>query len=240
VFVNHNNDDANFAIMGVQNELSFTGGTSHAAAMAFLTTFYDPFLAIFSWAVTKAYLPDVMLSNTEQESDDLKETAYHEFSHASHYRQVGKDFWKDLVEAEIRSNGWGDANGEFAPLIALCESWPSHMGHTYANRTYQGLRATHALNVGNRTWINFLEQRVNFRPGHVPIGLYHDMIDNINAIDIGIGIIDNVNGFTQQQIFSCLTSDIRDVEAFRQCIIDNHLFSSGNNITELNNLFNSY
>lgn len=235
IFLDHN-ERFGFAIMGTQNEFSIAAGGVGAIVATGpigLVLGINPFLGIFTWAVVKAYLPDITIGYDFNNSDRLKELSYHEFAHASHYRQVGHDFWLDLAEAEIRAGGHGDQFSENADLISLCESWPHHIGHTYADRTYLGNNASNRV----RSWLGLLEIDINEEPNHIPEGLYHDLIDNTNVNDF---VIDNVSGFTQEQIFSGFTSDIRSVEEFRLYLINNHLDGSGNTLIQLNDLFNSY
>ena len=242
IFIDHD-VITGYAIMGTQNELSITaggvaGGVGTVAAAAVLGI--NPFISIYSWAIVRAYLPDVMIGYDFNNSDRLKELSYHEFAHAIQYRQGGHDYWLDLVVAEINANGHGDQFSEDADFISLIESWAHHLGHSYADRTYLGMDVSNL----NQSWLERLEEDINESPNHIPEGLYHDLIDNTNANEVMIGgiplVVDNVSGFTNQQMFSCFTSEIRSIEAFRVCLVNNHLAGSGNTLMQLNDLFNSY
>lgn len=112
------------------------------------------------------------------------------------------------------------------------------MGHTYAGQTYPGVTANRGFNTFF-TWLELLEGDRNESPNHIPEGLYHDLIDNTN-INEPAGVTDNVSGFTNENCFSCMTSDIRSIEEFRQCLVENHLTGSGNTLADLIILFNSY
>ncbi len=229
-----------FAIMSTQFELSIAGGGATGTASAISILGLNPFVTFFSWAAVLAYLPDITIGYDFNNSDRLKELSYHEFAHASHYRQVGHDFWLDLVRAEIKAvadgaeDGHGTQFSDDADFISLCESWPHHIGHTYADRTYLGQNTSFSDFF---SWLDLLEFDINESTNHIPEGLYHDLKDNTNVNDF---VTDNVSGFTEQQIFSGFTSDIRSVEEFRVYLINNHLDGSGNTLVQLNDLFNSY
>lgn len=220
------------------------GQGGQIAAGPFLRRRFGRFLGVYTWAVVHAYLPDITIGYDFANSDRLKELSYHEFAHAIQYRQGGHDYWLDLVQAEIEAatdeegnGGHGNQFSENADFISLIESWAHHLGHTYADRSYAPLSASNR----NITWLEILESDVNESPNHIPEGLYHDLFDvNTNMVDQNLGINDNVLGFTNQQMFSCFTSDIRSIEAFQTCLANNHLADSGNTIVDFNALFNSY
>ncbi len=235
IFLDHD-ERFGFAIMGTQNELSIGGGAGVTIIGSFLGHLFSPFWGIFTWTIVKSYLPDVTIGYNFNDSDRLKQLCYHEFAHASQYRFAGHDFWLDLVEAEIRANGHGDQFGEDADFISIVESWAHHLGHTYTDQTYLGANASNQI----LPWLGLLELDINESANHIPEGLYHDLVDNTNVEDMAIGVVDNVSGFTNQQMFSCFTSDLRSVEAFRVCLVNNHLAGSGNTLAQLNDLFNSY
>ncbi|MCB0579700.1 MAG: hypothetical protein KDD10_10380, partial [Phaeodactylibacter sp.] len=52
-------------------------------------------------ALSYALFPDLMIgcNPNPRESDELRETVYHECAHASHFGQVGPDYWMALVLA---------------------------------------------------------------------------------------------------------------------------------------------
>ncbi|HEX2608990.1 MAG TPA: hypothetical protein VHK91_16520 [Flavisolibacter sp.] len=113
-------------------------------------------------------------------SDRVKETLYHELSHASHYSQIGDVAYKAFVDAELTEiimnpgtspyNPYGPGNTATAPIIALGEAWAYHMGHYLADIRYGTLGSTQSeqrdengLGIGffpngsNHTHIDVLE-----------------------------------------------------------------------------------
>lgn len=198
----------------------------------------------------------------ELTSDGLKETIYHESSHASQYLNIGLNAYADFVDAELRQiiahsdpndplNPYGPGNSADAPFIAVGESWGYHMGHFLADQRY-GIRASCTSeqidangfgificpNGTNHPHIDVLER---FDPNlptdpfnWIPKGLLEDMMDNTNEFN---PVIDRVSGFTIQQLFDALQSDITSPQQYR----DRLLQQNGNNqAIEVINLFSQY
>jgi hypothetical protein len=96
-------------------------------------------------------------------SDHIKETFYHELSHASQYNQVGDTWYTNFVNAELdeaaahpgandKYNPYGDGHSSNSPIIALGEAWGYHMGHFLANQTYPTTASPQSEQVGGETW----------------------------------------------------------------------------------------
>jgi hypothetical protein len=107
----------------------------------------------------------------------LKRLAYHELAHTAHFRQLGSAYWQTLVEAEINASTttgdpWGNRNSRNAGIISICESWASFLERTYAHRIYGIDNSSDFM-----TWEGQLERTRNYDNNHIPIGLYHDLID---------------------------------------------------------------
>ncbi len=97
------------------------------------------------------------------------------------------------------------------------------------------------------TWEDQLERTRNYDNNHIPIGLYHDLIDmgveppSFDIVGDWVGIInDDTRGFTIAQLFSCLTSNIVNVPLYQNCIITQRLQNAPNTARQVNNLFNNY
>lgn len=91
-------------------------------------------------------------------SDWLKETVYHEMSHASHFSGAGNNWYTDFVNAELAEiirhpsgpfNPYGDGTTDESPIIALGEGWTYHMGHFLIDQQY-GLNTIDAFEQGFR------------------------------------------------------------------------------------------
>ena len=68
----------------------------------------------------------------------------------------------------------------------------------------------------------------------IPSGLYYDLIDTRNE---AVPVVDNVSGYTNQQIFSALQSDVTSITQFRNQLLQN---SGNNQQSQVNTLFTSY
>jgi len=134
-------------------------------------------------------------------------------------------------------------NSTDAGRIALCESWAEHIGLTFANKTYP----TDPLTSINGTYIDRLERTWNESTNHIPIGLYHDLIDggtepiSWNADwSASTTVNDNVSGFTNQMLFNCLNANVSSINDFRTQLINTQLSNTSNTQTNVIALFNSY
>ncbi len=200
----------------------------------------------YTAAKVTSIFPDVYIGIDFKLSDRLKELAYHELAHSSHYTKVGNSFWQDLVVAEVDANGHGNENSIDAGRIALCESWAEHIGRTFADKTY-GANVSISSYL---TYIKWLEHQRNEVTDHIPIGFYHDLIDGININEIaGDGywgqtnpgtIIDNISGLTNAQLFSLLNSNISSLLDFKNALNNSGYITGSNTTQKVNNLFNSY
>ncbi|MFM9949840.1 MAG: hypothetical protein ACKV1O_18030 [Saprospiraceae bacterium] len=211
---------------------------------AFLASLLDVITGGFVQATwLNIIAPDVMIGTGFQQSDVLKQLAYHELAHTSHFVQVGPLYWFDVIEAEVGANGWGNENSNDAGRIAVCESWAEHIGMTYAHRRYP---VFNSIFLG--TWETRLEETRNDSPNHVPIGLHHDLVDSglepesedVSGDAPPSTVNDQVSGFTINQMFSALTSDITTPDQYRIRLLNLHLGSTSNTTQQVNDLFGSY
>ncbi len=155
------------------------------------TFFEDPTTQIMasigagaSAALFEKALPDIMIGTNFTTSDRLKALAFHEIAHASQYIKVGSGFWVTLGSQEIAADGWGTGAEIDAGVVQIAESWAEHIGDTYVDRTYllNHSNTTNPALINSRRWINLLE-RDRLDNGHVPVAIFHDLIDdNSNAI----------------------------------------------------------
>ena len=191
----------------------------------------------------------------------LKELAYHEFGHASHYAQAGCDFWgayRSAISGELflgnpATRPYGDGTEPNAGTIAVGEMWGNHCQYVYANRHYGNggtANADFRTTMQNQFFINgsvaglncHLSALESFNPNNIgdvhrwiPQGLPYDLIDNRN--DAPNPVIDNVAGYTNQQTFNALQSDVRSIPAFRDRLLQ---LNGNNQQAQVNALFNEY
>jgi hypothetical protein len=187
---------------------------------------------------------DVFINVNQRSSDRLYTTIYHEFSHASHFAAAGEEFWSNVIVFEVINLGWGTANSPGAEIIALVESWATHLGWTYAHERYGTNNSIFEL-----TWISRLERTKNDRLDHIPIGYYHDLIDSAvdwgNICDDGNGncqfVDDHISDVTNADIFRVLnSSNIASVSSFTEEIATELPPLPNNTLENLEDLFESY
>jgi hypothetical protein len=193
----------------------------------------------------------------------IKTTVYHELTHSAHYVKLGNSWYSQFVGAEVNevintffssNKPYGDGSNTFdSPIIALGESWAYHIGEFFADREYgaasqpAGEQFTNYRN-GDITGLNsHLIALENYDPhltGYpfdwIPKGLFYDMMDtrnDINSVPRIVSINDQVTGYTNQQFFNAFSSNITDLTAYRQ----NLLQQNGNNQSpQVINLFQQY
>jgi len=196
-------------------------------------------------------------------SAQLRSVVYHELGHAQHYNQAGCDFWgryraaivKELSKVnQVEVHPYGSGNDDnTAPIIATGEMWGNHCEKWYSERHYGNggsvasdfrslLQGQFFLNnsvAGLNANFSSIEA---FNPNlasdvhrWIPQGLPYDLFDNRN--DGSIPLIDNVNGYTINQSFNALLSDVRSISAFK----DRLLFQNSNaQQLQVYELFNEY
>jgi hypothetical protein len=204
---------------------------------------YDYFkvsaLALFPWGTLKAALlevfeqtaPDITYTYGGLPSDIMKETLYHEFAHASHFRLVGGSYWGKLRWHVIANWGYGDPNapnpGSAFGRVAVAEAWGFHIGPTFAERHYGTNHSN--TNIPGLTeqsrFINILESR-RFADVFIPRGLMLDLIDdNLNDYPTpgayeNTSITDNsVMGFSNSVIFDNIGANVTNPAEFENSLI---------------------
>ncbi|HQV86512.1 MAG: hypothetical protein IPQ25_15605 [Chitinophagaceae bacterium] len=160
---------------------------------------------------------------------------------------------------------YGDGTETNAGIVAVGEMWGNHCEKWFSERHYTN-PARETISLGqNGIYINdgsalanyggYLTFSLaglnanfasieNFDPNRaadahrwIPQGLCYDLFDPRNDASFGGPLFDNVTGFTIQQCFNALQSDVRTIPAFR----DRLLQQNGNNQqVQVNALVNAY
>jgi hypothetical protein len=149
------------------------------------------------------------------------------------------------------SDPYGNGNNSNSPIIATGEMWGNTCGYVYANRHYGNGGAASSVFSANMQGISYLNNTVpglnaylgaieSHNPNSsaiwswIPEGLPYDLFDPTGE---NFPVLDNVDGYTYQQSFNALQSDVRSIPAFRNRL----LLQNGNNQqTQVNQLFNEY
>jgi len=103
--------------------------------------------------LVKLFAPDITLGTKEQGYDGIYSMTMHELSHASHYAQVGDDFWNPYIDYVIKSfvtqggNPYG-SGGSGSGCCELGEMWGFFMQATLYKDRYGGNLPVY----GNKFW----------------------------------------------------------------------------------------
>ena len=173
-------------------------------------------LPLASWLEITA--PDISLNfndSGEVNSDDMRELAYHELSHALHFSQVGSNYWLANIVYIMEHLGYGDGTAPGAGRCSVIESWAYQIGMNSTHLRYGGSNSNGG-NTAYNTWRKMLEEDMAVTTSggipHIPYGWEWDLEDNnptnpYNEIENGL-VTDRVSGITNAQIFSTMTSSM--------------------------------
>jgi hypothetical protein len=202
---------------------------------------------------------------TTRNSAQLSEQIFHELTHAAHYNKVGNSWYNQFVNGEFSElvlaplNGgerpYGTSTGTYAGLIGIGESWAFYMGHVMTEEKYgtqspqfneQGIGYTNGFPAGGlNSNLNLLEDfspnRTNDPFRWIPQGLYHDLSDDRNdrnAIPRRIDLDDNVNSYTNQQLFDAIDSDVTDIPAYRVKLLQENANRDAAGVTTIFGFYN--
>lgn len=102
------------------------------------------FLGYFA-SLIAYFAPDITIGTAEMSSyADVYRTVCHELAHASHFSQVGKDYWNRYVEYILRSyiksggSTYGDGSAEYAGYCEVGEMWAYYLESLMYRERYGG------------------------------------------------------------------------------------------------------
>ena len=188
-------------------------------------------------------------------TDRYAELVFHELSHASHYTNVGNNWWIKFGLAELKNPGEGDYGAcctEYAPIIAVGESWAYFVGHYLADKQWK-MKSTAFPEQGfiqdNRDVILFCSENElsshivfleSFNPHRnkdpnawVPKGLLYDLYDPVGESCTGSTIRDSVAGFQPAQFFKALKQDVETMDEFRNTFLSQNMNSQRDQVIRL-------
>ncbi len=152
--------------------------------------------------MVKNDLPDLFLQYNTKFPTQKESTWYHEYTHASHYAQVGKDIWLPYIQHIVKFGGYGWLGEPTSGIIALSEAWAedaSQWCHEwkfgYADENLED------LGPNDLDWI--------------PYGIYYDLFDENNADNEN----DNVSGFSISELHSHLLPQITSPELLKEGLL---------------------
>ncbi len=207
--------------------------------------------------------PNLGTSFFSFKSDHLKETTYHELTHAAHYAKLGSAWYTQFLNSEVTaiinnigsgSSPYGNGGASYSSIIALGESWAYYMGHFMADLRYGVSYSSKANEQGidyNNNYIpglschlialeNYDPYLINYPFDWIPKGIYYDMIDNRNdatAIPRYVNLTDQVSGYTNQQMFNAFSSGITTLQGYKSNLLSQN---NNNQSTQVISLFSQY
>jgi len=248
-----NNVDVVSHVIEAQGVHPFLSAILGPASVAVMGPFVWPVL-VFEPDITYPY------RNNDNNSDQIKETFYHEFAHASHFFLQLPEYWLDniryVVENESDSNNppYGTFTTPESGRTAVIEMWGMHYGMTLADRQY-GIEHSEgdASDPDDMTRERYNFQLERFVPNGtgmpggfpadswIPYGAFHDCSDNnaLNPANVSepISVTDGVLGFPHAAFFASLTA-AENVPTVRDRLTT--VLPTGQTTTTVNALFSSY
>lgn len=124
------------------------------------------FLGEFS-GILKMFLPDITIgAHNDISYSTLYSTTCHELAHASHFAQVGKDYWnsyiKFIISSFVSSGGttYGTGEEEGAGYCEVGEMWAYYVQNQMYHERYSGTMPSAGLNYWFHPQIfRYLEER---------------------------------------------------------------------------------
>ena len=121
-------------------------------------------------------------------------TIFHEFSHVSHYAQVGGNYWSLLVGDEIVGVGYGDTNSSWlSQRVGVSEMWGYYAEGMLEEQYWEIYHSDTSFNeiYGGEHW---------FRPQ-----ILYEITDTIPEVSL-------------LSIFGCLQSNVYEFNTFKNAI----------------------
>lgn len=138
------------------------------------------------------WLPDITIGCKGSDIRSIYRTVNHEFAHASHYSKVGSRYWADYVSYIITYGAYGREVDYNSGVCGVGEMWGYSMGGVQYYEQYLKRSV-----IGTDVSFNSLGYDEEWFKPDIIWNLYRDRI------------------LTKQQIFNCMTSDVRNVMLLR-------------------------
>lgn len=177
----------------------------------------------------KAVAPDIAINlnnATQVNSDDIREVAYHELSHALHFDQVGSTYWLDNIAYVLVHLGYGDGDEPGAGRCSVIESWGWQIGMIATHLRYGGNNSNSTTPMVD-TWRAILEWDISWNVSptglpHIPYGWEWDIQDDNFANPPNENenwmVTDRVTGITNVQIFGVMTPNMLSMPQMKDAL----------------------
>lgn len=138
-------------------------------------------------------MPDLTIGTSGKGSEGIYEHVSHELSHASHFENVGSEFWAKYISYIITYGMYGDASCNNSGICAVGEMWGFAMGYVEKYEKYYG-GVFGNIPCANKYW---------FKP-EIIWDIYKNKI------------------LTRREIYNCMTSDVKSHAQFKQKMISKY------------------
>lgn len=122
-------------------------------------------------------LPDIFILQDYTSTLSTYSCLFHELSHASHFAQVGGNYWRKYITGIVANLGYGNGNGLYCGYIGVGEMWGNFFGYI-SEKEYFG-----ASSIGGvYDWYKpqILKDLYNNIP-LTPLQIYDCLLPNINS-----------------------------------------------------------
>ena len=141
--------------------------------------------------MVRLFSPDITIGTKEQDYSGIYQNVVHELSHASHYAQVGNDYWNPYIEYVIKSfikgkNAYGTGSEDNAGYCELGEMWGYFMQASLFKDRYGG----NLPSYGSKFW---------FKP---------DILTYLYE-----------RGMSRGEIFRALSADVKNIGSLKERLI---------------------
>jgi len=95
----------------------------------------------------KGALPDITIGSGNTTSATIYQTTCHELAHASHYSQVGNEYWEKYISFIMTNGVYGEKTDVNAGVCGVGEMWGYAMGNIMREKKYGG-----TFNSNDNNW----------------------------------------------------------------------------------------
>lgn len=113
------------------------GANSHSSWLSFFANIvYGLPATVINNTILKLVGPDIVIGGNTEKSLSLYKTTCHELAHASHFRQVGSEYWALYISYIMTYGAYGDVGDYNSGVCGVGEMWGYTMGNVLANEKY--------------------------------------------------------------------------------------------------------
>jgi hypothetical protein len=169
------------------------GVNSNSSWTNFFTNTIVGFHASFWKTVFHFAMPDITIGTSGKGSEAIYEHVNHELSHASHFQNVGSEFWAKYISYIITYGMYGDITCNNSGICGVGEMWGYAMGYIEKYEKYYG-GVYGNIPCKDKYW---------FKP-EIIWDLYKNKI------------------LTKREIYNCMTSDVKTHAQIKQKMISKY------------------